>query len=180
MRKARHILICGEIGVGKSTLIKALLAKSTRPVAGFLTKRLAQNAEGDHPVHIYPAAEKERASTPANMVGLCAAQACRVFPAVFNTLGVQYLSAPPGSILVMDELGFLEAQAEAFTRRVLDALSGDIPVIAAVKARQDVPFLNQVRSHPNAALYTITKENRDALYHELLPILQAWNDGAAR
>ena len=38
----KHILICGERGVGKSTLIRRLLAESTLPVGGFVTRRLPQ------------------------------------------------------------------------------------------------------------------------------------------
>ena len=74
----------------------------------------------------------------------------------------------------MDELGFMEAKAEAFTRAVLETLDGDIPVIAAVKARFDIPFLDAVRAHPKGKLSMITKENRDQLYEELLPVIQRW------
>ena len=76
---------------------------------------------------------------------------------------------------MMDELGFMESKAEAFTQAVIHALDVDIPVIAAVKARFDVPFLNEVRAHPKTRLYMITTENRDALFSELLPIIQSWN-----
>ena len=69
----------------------------------------------------------------------------------------------------MDELGFLEAEAVAFTAAVLRALARDIPVIAAVKSRTDVPFLNAVRSMPKAEIFYITRENRDQLLQELLP-----------
>ena len=43
----KHILICGERGVGKSTLIRRLLAESTLPVGGFVTRRLPQ-ADGGY------------------------------------------------------------------------------------------------------------------------------------
>lgn len=178
MKETKHLLISGEIGVGKSTLIQKLLSQSTRPIAGFRTKKLAANEEGGSPIHIYPAGEKELVNRPENMVGLCTARSYHVFKAVFNSLGVQYLDALPGSIIVMDELGFMEAQVDAFTQKVLNALDGDIPIIAAIKERQDVLFLNQVRRHPKAALYRITQQNRDALYQELLPVIQSWNTGA--
>ena len=67
-----------------------------------------------------------------------------------------------------------EAEAEAFKQAVLHALGGDIPVLAAVKDRRDVPFLNAVCSEPKAALYTVTPEDREALFAELLPIVKAW------
>ena len=61
------------------------------------------------------------------------------------------------------------------TGAVLEALEGDIPVIAAVKHRFDVPFLNAVRAMPKAKRYTVTPESWEALYEELLPLLRQWN-----
>lgn len=52
----RHLLICGERGVGKSTLIRRLLEHSTREVGGFVTKRLPVAYEnGFFPIYLYPA-----------------------------------------------------------------------------------------------------------------------------
>ena len=53
----KHILICGERGVGKSTLIRRLLAESTLPVGGFVTRRLTQaDADGMFPIYLHAAA----------------------------------------------------------------------------------------------------------------------------
>ncbi len=176
MNERKHILICGEVGAGKSTLIQRLLAQNTRSVYGFITKKLDPDENGFHPIYIHPAGASERVYEEKNMVGTCDRRTHNINLDAFNTLGVSYLQANPGGIILMDELGFMEAQAEAFTRAVMGALDGEIPVIAAVKARFDVPFLNEVRAHPNAMLYTITAENRDALLSELLPIVQGWKD----
>ena len=52
----RHLLICGERGVGKSTLIHRLLEHSTREVGGFVTKRLpVADENGFFPIYLYPA-----------------------------------------------------------------------------------------------------------------------------
>ena len=67
----------------------------------------------------------------------------------------------------MDELGFMEQDAERFCSRVLELLDGDIPVLATAKSGHDIDFLNKILSHPNADVYYITIENRDELY-ELL------------
>ena len=93
---------------------------------------------------------------------------------MFDTLGVRYIeAAQPDGILVMDELGFFEAQAESFTAAVLTALRGDIPILAAVKSRTDVAFLNAVRAAPKAEVFYITPENREELYERLLPSIKA-------
>lgn len=170
-----HILICGEVGAGKSTLISRLLAHNTRPVYGFVTKRLEEDENGFHPIYIYPAGAKARMREPSNLIGTCDRRIHNINLDVFNTLGAEYLKAAPNGLIVMDELGFMEANAEAFVRSVFGALDGDIPVIAAVKARFDVPFLNDVRAHPKGRLYTITKENRADLFLALLPVIRAWN-----
>jgi nucleoside-triphosphatase len=175
MIEQMHILICGEIGTGKSALISRLLAHNTRPVYGFLTKKLEADENGFHPIYIHPAGSNTRLYGEANLVGTCDEKIRSINLNAFNTLGVDYLKATQNGIIVMDELGFMEADAKAFTSAVFRALDGTIPVIAAVKARFDVPFLNDVRAHKNAKVYTITKENRDNLFEELLHVVQAWN-----
>ena len=44
-------------------------------------------------------------------------------------------------IPLMDEIGFFEQDALAFQAAILDALDGDIPVLAAVKAREGIHSL---------------------------------------
>ena len=61
-------------------------------------------------------------------------------------------------------------------RAVMKALDGDVPVVAAVKSRFDIPFLDAVRAHPNTILYMITIENRDDLLSELLQIVRNWRN----
>lgn len=174
MSERKHILICGEVGAGKSTLIQRLLAQSTRPLYGFVTKKLDSDKNGFHPIYIHPAGAAERICEESNLIGTCDRRIHNINLDAFNTLGVTYLQAKPGGIILMDELGFMEAKAEAFTRAVFAALDGDVPVIAAVKARFDIPFLDAVRAHPNTILNMITIENRDDLFFELLQIVRGW------
>lgn len=174
MTERKHILICGEVGVGKSTLIQRLLSQCNRPLYGFITKKLDPDEKGFHPIYIHSAGAQERRFDEENLIGTCDRRIHNINLGVFNTLGVDYLHAKPGGIILMDELGFMEAKAEAFTRAVIEALDGNIPVIAAVKARFDIPFLNEVRAHKRGQLYMITSENRDQAYQELLPVIQGW------
>lgn len=171
----KHILLCGERGAGKSTLIQRLLEKSSLPVYGFYTKRLAADETGFHPIYIHDARAGERACAEQNRIGSCNAKVHSVSLSAFNTLGVEYLDAPQNALIVMDELGFMEAGAEAFVNQVFRVLDGGVPVLAAVKARTDVPFLNAVRAHENCRVYTVTPENRDALYEALFSIVTGWN-----
>ena len=171
----KHILICGERGAGKSTLIQRLCAAANAPIYGYCTKRMVErDADGLFPIYIHPAhkPEGERIYGSINLIGRCDGKMRDVYTEVFNTLGADYIAAAkPDGYIIMDELGFMEKDAEAFKRAVFNALDGDIPVIGAVKARNDIDFLNRVRAHEKAELYYITPENRNALYERLAGII---------
>ncbi len=172
MNEKRHILICGERGAGKSTLIQRLLEVCPLPLYGFVTKMRPAGPDGFHPIYIHPAGQPpaEWVYRDENCIGVCDSRTHRPNLQVFNTLGVRYVrAARPDGILIMDELGFFEAEANEFTAAVLEALLGDVPVIAAVKSRTDVPFLNAVRAQPRAEVFFVTPENRNELYETLLP-----------
>lgn len=170
----RHILICGERGVGKSTLIRRLLDECTLRVGGFTTVReKTADERGFYPIYLHPAA-KERSCGEENLIGRCDSRESVRFTEVFDTLGVECLCDSEAEVLLMDELGFLENDAEEFKVAVLCALAGDTPVIAAVKAKC-TPFLDAVRASEKASVVHIDADNRDALFDELLPIVRAWS-----
>lgn len=165
-----HILICGRKQTGKSTLIRRLLSFSARPVYGFFTKMDPAGPDGYHEIYIYPAwlREEQRVRTEQNLIGRCDSAHHEVNVSVFETLGTSLIKeASPGGLIVMDELGFMEADAPQFKQAVLEALQSDIPVLAAVKERYDVPFLNAVRSAEKARSYALNEKNRDELYDVL-------------
>ena len=86
----------------------------------------------------------------------------QVFPEVFDGLGAELLRRAAGDdacgLILMDELGFLEAGAAGFRKAVLDVLAGPKPVLGVVRqglgAWQDAPL---------GELWEVTKENRDAV-----------------
>lgn len=171
----KHIIICGARGVGKSTLIEKLLSHCTLPIYGYFTRSTPRREDGSHSIYIYPAGSKERPRSEKNHVGDCNQKHPNVNPEVFATLGCEYLKSKPDGIIAMDEIGFMEKNISAFCSKVLQCLDGNTPVLATIKDKYDVDYLNQIRAHPNVQVYTITPENRDTLYQELLPILLKWN-----
>lgn len=170
-----HILITGEKQAGKSYLIRRLLEGETRPVYGFVTKMEKENGSGLRPVYMHPAREKQSdwTYTKANLVGLCNRErAQEIFPQTFETLGLSLLmQARPDGLIVMDELGYMESTASGFTEQVLRLLAGNIPVLAAVKKRPGVPFLEQVWNTPGALKYELTPQTRQSLYETLSSLL---------
>ena len=130
----KHILICGERGVGKSTLIRRLLAESTLPVGGFVTRRLTQaDGDGMFPIYLHAAAlpPEERPYDPGHLVGTCDSRRSVRYPEAFDRLGPPLLTS--GGLLVMDELGFLERCSPVFQRAVFTLLDGPTPVLGVLR-----------------------------------------------
>lgn len=173
-----HALIVGARGVGKSTLIRRVLKELNKPLFGFETKKedaLADEVNGS-PVYIYAAGE-EHLQTDGNLVGHCKNKHAAAMKASFDRYAPKLMvPVPDGHIVEMDEIGFMESKSEAFCSAVMTLLDGDVPVIAAVKDK-DIPFLEAVRTHPNARCFYITPENRDILYDEVLEFMKAQLEG---
>ena len=163
-------MLTGESNAGKSTLIHKLLQPLVQPVFGFRTEKV-DGQDGRAIVYIH-AATGVPVYTMENTVGRIVPTGIDVYSSVFNSAGQKYLAdIPHGAVVLMDELGFMEAAAPAFCGRVLDILDGPYHVLATVKAA-DTRFLERVRSHPNALLFEVTVKNRDDLYEQILQQLQ--------
>lgn len=169
-----HTLIVGAAGVGKSTLIRRVVYAIDRPLSGFETRKEDSLADPIHgsPVYIYTAGQPH-VQTEHNLLGHCKNRHPETYSAAFDRYAptLEHMDAD-GRIIVMDEIGTMEAASEKFCAAIMKRLDGTDPVIAAVK-HKDTPFLNAVRSHPNCRCFYITEENRDALYHEVLAFMQA-------
>lgn len=168
-----HALIVGDRGVGKSTLIRRVLKELDRPVFGFETKKEEQLEDPFRgcPIYIYDAG-KPHCRSAENLIGYHRDTDFGSFTAAFDRYAPRLMAPVPEDALVeLDEIGFLEANSEAFCRVVLHLLDDSRPVIAAVKDR-DIPFLNRIRQHSNARCFYITRENRDTLYEEVLAFMK--------
>ena len=155
----RHLLIAGDKGVGRSTLLRTLMEeRRLRPGGGFLTVMEPPDRNGSAPVYIHPVTG-ERKNALDNLVGRCKNQKATGYPAAFEAF-VPRLREPAGEgrVVLMDEIGVMENGAPLFQQAVLELLKGDTPVLAVVRS-MDTPFLNAVRGHPNACCLWLTRDN---------------------
>lgn len=159
----RHLFLTGAKGVGKSTLIRGLLAAETGRVDGFFTVKRQE--------YVYLLRAAGETPAPENRLFRCGQAGD---PALFDALGCAALTVSEGcALLVMDELGPHEAAALRFQAAVFRALEGDTPIIGVLQ-QADSPFLRQIAAHPRVSVLEVTTENRD----DLPPILRRWRKGS--
>ena len=161
----KHLFLTGPKNMGKSTLIRGLLAAEEGPLGGFFTVK----HEGG--IYLLPAAG-ERAFTPENFLFRCGHGGD---PARFDDLGCAALADTAGCrLLVMDELGPHEAEAKRFQAAVFYALDGERPIIGVLQQAES-EFLDRIAHHPWVTVLAVSGENRDALAAEL----RRWREAQA-
>lgn len=143
----RHLLLTGGRGVGKTTLLRKLVPLLCPDAPGLVTTA-------------YPADRVEMRETvtgrtavigrfdPALPVG---ENRMRTVPNGFLQLGVPALhqmAAGENTWAVLDELGYLESGCPEFQRAVEVLL--DTKRVLAVVRKQDLPFLNALRTRQDA------------------------------
>jgi len=171
-----HVLIVGSVQVGKSTLIRKLLKELKRPVCGFETRKEGTliHEDGGVPIYIYKAGGPYE-QTKENLIGISRGGKLEIFKDAFDRFAARLaeeIDVAGAEIILMDEIGHMETQSEAFCDVITKALDGDRLVIAAVKHKQK-PFLEKVRNHPNARCFYVTEENRDSIGQEIVEFIQS-------
>ena len=172
------IFLTGERGVGKSTALRRALSGCGLGLGGFMTDfgdtRYAENKE----LRLLPWAEEPELSA-GEVCARLGPGGRQVFPEVFDGLGAELLyraaEDPACGLILMDELGFLEAEALRFRSAVLSALAGPKPVLGVVRRG-----LGVWHGAPLGEVWEVTRENRDAVPSRLRRRLAALQPTAHR
>ncbi len=161
-----NLFLTGEIQVGKSTLLRKLIAKSGLRPGGAETGFGPWRGEETRRLFLHPYGfpDYSREAVCARM----GPEGKTAFPQVFDTRGAALVRAaledPEIQVIVLDELGFLEKDAREFRKAVLEALAGPKPVWGVVRLG-----LGAWGDTDLGRVITVTGENRDRLADSLLP-----------
>ena len=167
-----HIFLTGDIQVGKSTILRNVIAAHPEwRVGGYRTVWLEERSPNRNSIHIVPAAE-DVPLTDVNRVGIREGvwpdRICTDFTEVYDTVGAALLKdAGESDLILMDEIGQGENEARQFHQAVLSLLDGDTPVMGVVRDKPGV-LPDLVRAHPNVQVVVVTVENRDRILEQLL------------
>jgi nucleoside-triphosphatase len=166
--RAPKIFLTGDPGCGKTTVVRRVVEKLPGvPKTGFLIEDVRENGSrtGFRGVTLD--------GRTFLLARLGTAGDFRVGPYAvdlegLDTVGVEALRpAPETRLVVVDEVGKMEAFSTAFRNAVQDLLDAPLPVLGTV-AVHGVGFVKHVRQDPRVTLVRMTRASREAMVGELL------------
>ncbi|MCR5057118.1 MAG: NUDIX domain-containing protein [Clostridiales bacterium] len=170
-----HVFLTGEIQIGKSTVLRKTLSLLSSPrLAGFRTLKPEARDGGKSSVYIFPYAEENPAAGEFNRVGICN-PGCgqEVFSEIFDARGVEILRGAEGAeLIIMDEVGKMEAASPKFCARVRELIEGSTPILGVVRKSGATPLQELIKHHGAVRLVEITEANRDAAPEQIAQLIK--------
>jgi nucleoside-triphosphatase len=166
----RAILLTGRPGVGKTTIVRNVLARWEAGAGGFYTEEIReQGRRTGFRLVTLDGAEGILASV--NISSPYCVGKYGVDLGDLERVGVEALyramRQPEVSLLVVDELGRMELFSPAFREAVLAALDSPKLVLGTVMARSH-PWVDAVKARPDVSLVEVTPLNRSTLPEQIL------------
>lgn len=165
---ARHILITGAPGVGKTTLIKTLVMRLSHIHAvGFFTEEIRDRGVRKGFELVSLDGRKQLLShvdlRSPHRVGKYGVHVDR-FEAFLQKLSFIDSAA---DIIVIDEIGKMELLSKRFQTLLGDILNDQKPVVATIALRGG-GLISSIKARKDIILYEITLNNRDRLLSQIV------------
>lgn len=161
----RALLLTGRPGVGKTTVIREVVARLSVRAGGFYTKEVREGGRrtGFRLVTLDGA---EGLLAGVNIRSPYRVGRYKVHLDDLERVGVESLrravEQPDVSLVVVDEIGKMELFSAAFRQVVLAALDSPKPVLAAAMLHPH-PWVDAVKVRADVNLVEVTPENRQTL-----------------
>ncbi len=163
----RHLFVTGRPGVGKTTLVRAVLGELDADAGGFTTVEVR---DGGRRIgfDIIALSGERGVLARVGLESLYRVARYGVNREDLERVGVAALerAIKESELVVMDEIGRMELCSEAFQEAVMRALDSGLPALGTIQDRHNA-FLDAVRSREDVRIVRVTEENRDGL----LPVL---------
>jgi len=167
----RTYLLTGRPGAGKTTCLRRALALLGRPAGGFFTEEIREQGtrvgfaletlEGRHAVLAHV---RRRGGPRVGKYG--------VDIAALDDVGVPAIRAAvdEGRLVVVDEIGKMEAASARFRQAVEDALRSPAGLIGTILSAPH-PWADRIKADPVVRLIEVTPENREGIPARLVTLL---------
>ena len=168
----KNILLTGEPGVGKTTLIqKVIQGLPPDRVTGFYTGEIREGGRRVGFEIVTLSGQRAILSHIEIKRGPRVGKYGVALRAIEEVI-VPAIQVPSGGrIVVIDEIGKMECASPAFREAVVAALDGPDPVLATI-ARWGGGFIDAIKGREDVETLEVRRENRDALVERILKDLR--------
>ena len=164
------LFLTGRPGVGKTTVIRTVVARLRGKAGGFYTEEIREGG-GRTGFRLVALDGPVGTLASVNISSPVRVGKYGVHLHDLEEVGVKALwravEQPDVSVLVIDEIGKMELASRAFREAVLAALDGPKVVLATVMARSH-PWVDRVKATTGVELVEVTLANRQALPERIL------------
>ena len=160
----KNLLLTGRPGVGKTTLIREVIADLPLLPGGFFTQEIRESgrrvgfeivALTNHLPRARGILAREGLISP-HRVGRYGVNQVDMEEVGARSLEEALRGYP---LIVIDEIGNMEIISGRFRKAVIACLESPIPVLGAIKAGEG-PFVSEIKSCPDVKIVELTCENR--------------------
>jgi len=181
---SNNILITGDKYVGKSTIVKRTLDKLNLKPGGFVVGRTGNLDQWlsfylTDPLDYYYHWQGKSSSKYKKKCQIFAkrddpSQDWEIQPDVFDEKGVQFLETGRNfrDVVVMDELGRFELEADKFQAKVFEILNSNKPVLAVIKDEHN-KFLDKIRDREDISMYRVKEKNHETIFEDVYKELRS-------
>jgi nucleoside-triphosphatase len=173
----RAILLTGNPGCGKTTLIQRVVAQLAIPAGGFYTQEIRERGvrkgfeivtlDGQRGIlaHLDIHSPKRIGKYGVNIPALEDIAVTAIRDAVAAR-----------QVVVIDEIGPMEVLSARFREAVMDALQSDVIMLGTI-VKRSAPFADRVKTMPGVTVVEVRRENREALVSSIARWVQGSADG---
>jgi nucleoside-triphosphatase len=176
----RAILLTGQPRVGKTTIIKEIVAALQDVCGGFYTEEIR---ERDRRVGFKLVTTNGRSGTLAHVRLQDAPHVGKygVNLGDLQAIGVTAIrqAIATKEVVVIDEIGKMEMFSESFRDAVLEALNSDRDVVGTIMLRPH-PWADAIKENPQVTVIEVYGANREALADQVLKLLGRQPDSQER
>jgi nucleoside-triphosphatase len=165
---ADAFLLTGRPGVGKTTVIRAVLERMGHCAGGFYTVEVRERGKrtGFQIVGFGLGPERRGTLAGVNVSSRHRVGKYGVHVGDLERVGVAALmsavNAPEVGVVIVDEIGKMEIVSDTFRRAVLAALDCPKPVLASVLSGRQ-PWVDAIKGRPGIIMVEVTLSNRQRL-----------------
>ena len=167
----KNIFLSGPPGIGKTTIIKKVVAAAPNLFGGFYTEEMRKKTKRVG-FRIRTLKGREGILAHVDLESPYRVGKYRVKLEDLEKIGLRSIQAAVADkrMVAIDELGKMELFSEKFKEEVVRALDSPRRVLATVKEGKNA-FLDNIKSREDVLLIEVTRENRDRLPREIKRLL---------